>query len=64
VVLKVYNIVGQEIRTLVDEAKPAGSFEVLWNGRDNTGHWVASGMYLYQLKVQDFVQTRKMVLLQ
>ena len=64
VVLKVYSIVGKEICTLVDEVKPAGSFEVLWDGRDNTSHWVASGMYLYQLEVQGFVQTRKMLLLQ
>jgi N-acetylneuraminic acid mutarotase len=76
VVLKVYNILSQEICTLVDEVKPAGLFEAVWDGRDNTGHWVASGVYLYQLEVQDsstgspegsgqgFVQTRKMLLLQ
>jgi S-formylglutathione hydrolase FrmB len=64
VVLKVYNIVGQEICTLVDEVKPAGSFEVLWDGRDNTGHRVASGVYLYRIEAQSFVQTRKMLLLQ
>jgi hypothetical protein len=64
VVLKVYNIIGEEICTLVDEVKPAGLFEVLWDGRDNTGHRVASGVYLYQLEAQGFVQTRKMLLLQ
>jgi N-acetylneuraminic acid mutarotase len=79
VMLKVYNIVGQAICTLVDEVKPAGSYEVVWDGRDNTGHRLASGMYLYQLEVQGpstgspkgsgqagqgFVQTMKMLLLQ
>jgi S-formylglutathione hydrolase FrmB len=64
VVLKVYNIVGQEICTLVDEVKPAGLFEVEWDGRDNTGHRVASGVYLYRIEAQGFVQTRKMQLLQ
>jgi parallel beta-helix repeat protein len=72
VVLKVYNIVGEEICTLVDEVKPAGSFEVLWDGRDNTGYLVASGVYLYRIEAQDpsassgqgFVQTKKMLLLQ
>jgi hypothetical protein len=64
VVLKVYNIVGQEIRTLADEIKPAGSFEVVWDARDNTGHRVASGVYLSRLVVQGFVQTRKMLLLE
>jgi N-acetylneuraminic acid mutarotase len=72
VVLKVYNIVGQEICTLVDEVKPAGLFEVEWDGRDNTSHRVASGMYLYRIEGQGasigsgkgFVQTRKMLLLE
>jgi N-acetylneuraminic acid mutarotase len=64
VVLKVYNIVGELICTLVDEVKPAGSFEVFWNGRDNTGHRVAGGVYLYQLEVRDFVLIRKMLLLE
>jgi flagellar hook assembly protein FlgD len=60
----VYNIVGQEICTLVDEVKPAGLFNVDWDGRDNTGHRVASGVYLSRLVVQGFVQTRKMLLLE
>jgi N-acetylneuraminic acid mutarotase len=64
VVLKVFNIVGEEICTLVDEVKPAGSFEVVWDGRDNAGQRVASGMYLYRIDAQDFVQTRKMLLLE
>jgi len=72
VVLKVYNIVGQEICTLVDEVKPAGLFEVLWDGRDNASQRIASGVYLYRIEApgpstgsgQGFVQTRKMLLLQ
>jgi hypothetical protein len=72
VLMKVYNIVGEEICTLVDEVKPAASFEVLWDGRDNTGHRVATGVYLYQLEVQDpstgsgqgLMQTRRMLLLE
>ena len=64
VILKVYNIVGNEICNLVDEVKPAGSFEVVWDGRDNTGYLVASGVYLYRIEAQGFVQTRKMLLLQ
>jgi hypothetical protein len=62
--LKVFNMLGKEIRTLVDEIKPAGSFEVLWDSKDDLGQRVASGVYLYRLESRDFVQSRKMILLQ
>lgn len=64
VVLKVYNTLGREIKTLVDELKPAGSFEVSWNGRSNDGLKVASGVYLYQIEGPGLLLTKKMVLLQ
>ncbi|MFQ6114895.1 MAG: FlgD immunoglobulin-like domain containing protein [bacterium] len=57
-------LLGQEVRTLVDEDQPAGFYEVMWDGKDNNGQRVASGVYLYKLETRDFVQTRKMVLLQ
>ena len=57
-------MLGQEVRTLVNELKPAGSFEVLWNGRDNAGHRMPSGVYLYRIEAEGLAQTRKMVLLQ
>jgi hypothetical protein len=56
--LKVYDILGKEIATLVNEEKPAGSYEVEFNGIG-----LSSGMYFYALKAGDFSQTRKMVLL-
>ncbi|MBN2288638.1 MAG: T9SS type A sorting domain-containing protein [Candidatus Glassbacteria bacterium] len=61
--LKVYNLRGQLVRTLVDEVKPAGSYTVHWDGHSDNGSQVASGVYFYRMKTQDFVQTRKMVLL-
>ncbi|MFQ6113029.1 MAG: kelch repeat-containing protein [bacterium] len=64
VVLKVMNLLGQEVRTLVDEEKPTGVYEVMWDGKDNHGQRVATGVYLYKLETRGFVQTRKMVLLQ
>ena len=63
VVLKVMNVLGQEIRTLANEEKPAGQYEVLWDGRDNFGQCVASGVYLYRIESKDFIEMRKMVLL-
>jgi predicted GH43/DUF377 family glycosyl hydrolase len=72
VVLKVMNLLGQNVRTLVDEEKPSGFYEVLWDGKDDHGQRVASGVYLYRVETRDpsngsgqgFVKTRKMVLLQ
>lgn len=61
--LKIYNLAGQEIKTLVNEKQSAGSKQVAWDGRDKSGRQVASGIYLYRLEVGNVVQTKKMVLL-
>ena len=65
--LKVYNILGEEVRTLVDEKLKPGRYEAVWDGRDNRGKEVASGVYLCRLKVLGdrckVVKTRKMVLI-
>jgi len=61
--LSVFNLLGQEITTLVDRAFPAGSHEVIWNGRNNSGMPVASGVYFYRLETGSFTAARKMVLL-
>jgi hypothetical protein len=61
--LKIYNIRGQLVRTLVDEPKEAGTYEVSWDGRGDNGNEVASGVYLYKLQAGDFNQTKKMVLM-
>lgn len=62
--LKIYDLLGREVKTLVDEPKAAGSYTVQWNGTDETGQAVASGIYLYRLTAgKQFVQTRKMMLL-
>ncbi|ODS41143.1 MAG: hypothetical protein A7315_02155 [Candidatus Altiarchaeales archaeon WOR_SM1_79] len=57
------NLLGQEVCTLVNEDKPVGCYEVTWDGKNDHGHRVASGVYLYRLESKDFVQTRKMILL-
>ncbi len=62
--LTVYDVLGKEIKTLVNEAFAPGSYEVRWDGTDNAGQAVSSGVYLYQLRVGNaYVQTRKMVLM-
>jgi sugar lactone lactonase YvrE len=64
VTLRIYNLHGQEIATLLeDEFKPAGSYTLWWDGRDARGARAASGVYLYRLKADSFVETKKMLLL-
>jgi hypothetical protein len=62
VTLLIYNIRGERIRTLIDEPKPAGIYMVSWDGRDDRGSRLASGIYLYSIVAGDFRSTRKMVL--
>ncbi len=63
VVLKIFNIFGEEIRTLVDEQREAGYHRVRWDGKDENGKPVTSGVYLYQLRAGSFSQVKKMSLL-
>lgn len=60
--LKIYNIKGQLVRTLVNEEKPPGEYQVIWNGRADSGKDVASGVYFYKLRIGDLTQSRKLVL--
>jgi hypothetical protein len=62
VTLSVYNSLGQEVRRLVNAQKPAGYYTIVWNGRDQQGKPVPSGIYHYRIQAGDFVATRKMVL--
>ena len=56
--LKVYDVLGNEVATLVNEEKPAGSYEINWNASQ-----LSSGVYFYQLKAGDFTSVKKMILL-
>ncbi len=62
--LKVYNAAGQLVRTLVDEVQaPVALTPVTWDGSNNAGQTVSSGVYFYKLVTKNFSQTKKMVLL-
>jgi hypothetical protein len=61
--LKIYNLKGQKVKTLVQEEMTRGVHTLNWDGKDNAGHSVASGIYFFKLKTSDFVCVRKMVLL-
>ena len=61
--IRIYNIVGQLVKTLVDDYQPAGQHQVVWNGTNENGERVASGIYLYRFVTPDHQQTLKMTLL-
>ena len=61
--IKIFNALGQEIVSLVDDKKPAGYYTVSWNGCDRQNRPVASGIYLYQIQTIQFTQNRKMLLM-
>lgn len=64
VTLKIYNDLGQEIHTLVDTTQQAGSFNARWDGKDDQGNSVASGLYFYYFKAGNFSIIKKMSLVQ
>ncbi|MHB2149625.1 T9SS type A sorting domain-containing protein [Calditrichota bacterium LG25] len=61
--LAVYDVVGREIKTLVEGKKTAGKYEVTWNATDNRGERVASGLYFYRLESKNYKQTKKMLII-
>ncbi|NLT50468.1 MAG: T9SS type A sorting domain-containing protein [Ignavibacteria bacterium] len=64
VTLKIYDVLGREITTLVNEQKPAGTYSVQWDGTNSFGQSIGSGVYFYQLKASEgFVETKKMLLI-
>ena len=63
VVLSIFNTLGQKIRTLVNDHRAPGTYQVFWDGRDDHGNYVATGMYLYQLRGENALITKKMFLI-
>ena len=63
VTLEIYDLMGREITQLVNTTQEAGLRSVQWGGIDSFGKPVSAGVYLYQIRASDYVQTKKMVLL-
>jgi hypothetical protein len=61
--ITVYDVSGRLVRELVNEHRAPGNWTVTWNGEDNHGVRVASGVYFYRMRAGDFIETKKMVLL-
>ena len=60
--LELYNSMGQKIRTLVSQNFPAGRYAARWDGRDESGNFVSSGIYLYKFEASDFSRIKKLIL--
>ncbi|RMF67116.1 MAG: T9SS C-terminal target domain-containing protein [Calditrichaeota bacterium] len=63
VVLEIFNIAGQRVRTLLDAEKQPGEYVAIWDGRDDSGRVVGSGVYVYRLRAKAFVASHKMILM-
>jgi flagellar hook assembly protein FlgD len=63
VTLKIYNLLGQEVQTLVDEVQETGYYTVTWDGRDQAGNEVSSGVYFYRIRTDGFEKTMKMLVM-
>ena len=63
VTLEVYNVGGQLVKTLVKEVRATGNYTTTWNGIDDAGKSVASGVYFYKMKTSNYTATKKMILM-
>lgn len=61
--IRIYNVLGQKVRNLVNEPQQAGYKTIHWDGKNDRGVEVSSGVYFYQMQAGDFVKNMKMILL-
>jgi len=61
--LQIFNVLGQKVRTLLNSKVEAGYHEAIWDGRNDLGHQVASGIYIYKFQAGNFQKTLKLMLL-
>lgn len=61
--MDIYNVLGQKVKTLVDGFQEAGFQSITWNGTNDNGSTVASGMYFYRIEADEFSETKKMMML-
>jgi hypothetical protein len=61
--IEVFSVLGQRVKTLVDRDESAGSYAITWDGRSENGKMISTGVYFYRFQADDFVETKKMLLL-
>jgi agmatine/peptidylarginine deiminase len=64
VTIEVFNIKGQKVRTLINEQTQSGTHSVAWNGRNQTGEQVSSGVYFYRMRTPNYSEIRRMIVIQ
>ena len=63
VTISIINLLGQNVRTIINENQVAGKHELIWDGTDQSGRAVASGIYFYQISSGGFTESKKMIML-
>ncbi len=63
VILEIYNVLGEKVKTLVEQEQSAGRHQVIWNGKNERGEAVNSGVHFYRLQTDEYTATRKMILM-
>jgi len=61
--IDIHNIKGQKVKSLLNEYRPAGVHNIVWNGKDDNGNDVGSGVYFYRMESEGYVSTKKMVMI-
>jgi Zn-dependent metalloprotease len=61
--IEIYNMLGQKVRTLMRDRKEPGVYQTVWDGRNDNGAQVGSGVYLYRMAAGDYVRVKKMILM-
>ncbi|MCK4446155.1 MAG: T9SS type A sorting domain-containing protein, partial [Candidatus Marinimicrobia bacterium] len=60
--ISIYDLLGNEVKTLIDQEQSSGYKRIVWDGTNKYGRKVSGGIYIYQIQTNDFIATRKMVL--
>lgn len=63
VILEIYNIMGQKVRSLVNEQQPAGQYRIHWDSKDDLRRTALSGIYILKIKTNQYEDTRKMIII-
>ena len=63
VIIKIYDSLGKQVKLLVNEIKSPGEYTVIWDGGNDNGKKISSGVYFYQIQAGQFIQAKKMILL-
>ena len=61
--ITIHNLLGQKVKTLVNESMNPGKYAIIWNGMDNTGKPLSSGVYIYRFVTPEFAKSKKLILL-